>query len=527
MTVDKYLNPGNGKFQESLDFKIYVDKSGLIEYTNSILSTKKKYICVSRPRRFGKTVAAEMLESYYSRGCDSHVQFDGLKIAQSDTYEKYLNKYNVIHCAMTRLLSDGMKIEEGLAKFKMTLISNLMEAYPEMVLDGNDPVPMFSAVYGKTKVKFVFIFDEWDCVFRERKDDTEGQGSYLNFLRDLFKDQDYVALAYMTGILPIKKYGSESALNMFTEISMTNASPLQKYTGFTRDEVETLCAKYNRPFNEFEKWYDGYTVNGEHIYNPKSVVESLGRGVSDNYWTQTQSFESLKGYIEENTFGIHEAIISMLAGGAVEIDTAGFKNDMVNFNFLFDILTLLVHLGYLTYDFDSKTVSIPNHEIESEFRTIISEIGWESYISDYEKRKKVLDATLAGDEKTVAEEIAKLHRTYPEKYYNNEVTLSAVLKEAFSPALKNYRLVPEMPAGGGLADYILIPNKKIPDKPLIVTELKSENQATADGAIAQIKRNHYSDALSAYTGEVLLVGISYDTAREEHLCVIEKTEKTK
>ncbi|MCD8201014.1 MAG: AAA family ATPase [Clostridia bacterium] len=501
--------------------------TGLIAYTNGLVYSKNKYICISRPRRFGKTTTGDMLEAYYCRRCDSHAQFDGLAIAQSDTYEKHINKYNVIHINVSELINMEMDVDTGLAELEKNLKRDLKKEHRILLFGRRKLVKMLGKVSKRTKKGFVFIFDEWDCPMRDWKDDAKAHDRYLFFLKNLLKDRDYVALAFMTGILPIKKYGNESALNMFWEISMTNAAPLQTYTGFTSKEVEKLCAKHNRPFEEFEWWYDGYTVNGEHIYNPKSVVESLGRGVSANYWTSTQKFESLKGYIEENSFGIHDAIISMLAGGAVETDTTEFQNDMVSFKSMYDILTLLVHLGYLTYDFDSKTVSIPNHEIESEFRSIISEIGWESYISDYEEKKKVLDATLAGDEKTVAEIIARTHRAYSENYSNNEATLSAVLRESYSPVLKNYSMVPEMPAGGGIADYILIPNKKIPDKPLIVLELKSKKYATAEGAIDQIKKNHYDEALSAYTGEILLVGISYDTVRGEHDCVIEKTVKTK
>ncbi|MCD8201013.1 MAG: AAA family ATPase, partial [Clostridia bacterium] len=506
--MGKYLNPKNTKFKNHLKNPCYVDKSGLIAFLNNrIENNDVGYYCVTRPRRFGKSYIADMLTAYYSRGCDSHTLFDGLVIARDDSYKTHLNRYNVIYFDVAQLVNKDVDADTGIVQLKTEIAEQVEEQFPDIVFKKKDSITMFEKIYDETESGFVFIIDEWDCLFREREEDLKSQELYIRFLRDILKNREYVALVYMTGILPIKKNWSDSDLNMFTEISMTNARPLQEYTGFTPEEVGALCTKFNRPFDEFKWWYDGYTVNGKHIYNPKSVVESLERGVSDNYWTSTRSFESLKDYIGENTFGIHDAIISMLAGGAVETDTTEFQNDMVNFKSLYDILTLLVHLGYLTYDFDSKTVSIPNHEIESEFRTIISGIGWESYISDYEEKKKVLDATLAGDEKTVAEIIARTHRAYSENYSNNEATLSAVLRESYAPALKNYSMVPEMPAGGGIADYILIPNKKIPDKPLIVLELKSKKHATAEGAIDQIKRNHYAEALSAYTGEILLVGI--------------------
>ncbi|MCD8205126.1 MAG: AAA family ATPase [Clostridia bacterium] len=528
MTVDKYLNPGNRRFQKSLNTKIYVDKSGLIEYTNGILNTLGRYVCVSRPRRFGKTVTASMLEAYYSRGCDSHAQFDGLKIARSDSYEKHINKYNVIHCAMTRLLSDGMKIKEGLVKFKMTLISNLTDAYPEMALDGSDPIPMLSAVYEKTKVGFVFIFDEWDCVFRERKDDINGQKSYLDFLRDLLKDQEYVALAYMTGILPIKKYGTHSALNMFKEISMTGADPLQEYMGFTEKEVKSLCkrAKCGRKKKiGIREWYNGYTVNGLRIYNPYAVSEAVTSSEPlHGYWTATETYEVLEVYIKTNAYGVQDRLVDLLSDKPVEVNTDKFTNDMVTFNGCDDVLTLLIHLGYLTMFIKDgkKYVRIPDREIREQFVTTMESDGFGNFDEARKDSEKVFRATLDGDAETVAKYAQIIHRRRASaKEYHYELSLKYCIEFAYLAAEDLYNEVLEMPAGDGFADVGYIPVNGLNAKyPPMIIELKVNK--SAEGALRQAFDKMYQEFLSAYHGPVIVVGINYDEKTREHTCEIKR-----
>ncbi|MCD8205363.1 MAG: AAA family ATPase, partial [Clostridia bacterium] len=278
--MSNYLNLGNEKFQISLDSEIYVDKTGLIEYTNKTVSTRQRFICVARPRRFGKTMAAEMLEAYYCRGCDSHTQFDGLAVSKTEKYEAHINKYNVIHINMVEVLSDEKNIENGLQDLKSDLADDMKTEFSDIAFKKEELISMFKTVYGDTGFKFVFIIDEWDCPFRERKDDTEGQRKYTMFLRDILKDQSYVALAYMTGIHTIKKFCDNSSLNMFQEFSMEMPGPVKQYFGFTDDEVKALCAERGFSYDGIRDWYDGYVFENKpgedlHMYNSNSVVSAI------------------------------------------------------------------------------------------------------------------------------------------------------------------------------------------------------------------------------------------------------------
>ncbi len=290
-----YLNPSNIDFQRALNSEIYIDKSELIKYTNKKLFTEQQFICVSRPRRFGKSMAANMLTAYYSTGCDSKEMFSQLKIADSESFEKHLNKYNVIHINMVNFFGESQDMDEMIRFIEEDLIDELKNEYPDIRYPKRENlIKVIAAIFSQTKIPFIFIIDEWDCIFRVHKSDENSQTKYLNFLRNLLKDKSYVALAYMTGILPIKKYGEHSAINAFYEYSMTDAEPISEFTGFTESEVKELCEKYNKSFLEMKRWYDGYNLNGISIYNPKSVVESILRGQFNNYWTSTETYEALK-----------------------------------------------------------------------------------------------------------------------------------------------------------------------------------------------------------------------------------------
>ena len=290
-----YLNPDKIDFQKSINSEIYVDKTELIKHTNKIINTEQQYISISRPRRFGKSMAANMLVAYYSRGCDSKEMFSKYKIASDADFEKHLNKYNVIHINMVSFLGEAQSIDEMVQFISEDIIDEITEQFPDLKMPRRPTLlNVLNKAFEQFKIPFIFIIDEWDCVFREMKNDKSAQEKYLKFLRDIFKDQSYVALVYMTGILPIKKYGEHSALNVFTEIEMTNAAPMQEFTGFTEDEVTVLCNEYQKNFNEVKRWYDGYNVDGISIYNPKSVVEVLTRGTFRNYWTSTETYEALK-----------------------------------------------------------------------------------------------------------------------------------------------------------------------------------------------------------------------------------------
>ena len=456
-----YLNPGNIVFQQALNSKIYVDKSMLIEYANSVIYTEQKFICVSRPRRFGKSMAANMLTAYYSCGCDSKEMFSRLKIAKSESFEQHLNKYNVIHINMVNFLERSESIDDMLDYLKKRLLHEIKKENGDVYcFDWNDLVSVLDEVFQEKKIPFIFIIDEWDCIFRVHKSDENSQTKYLNFLRSLLKDQSYVALAYMTGILPIKKYGEHSAINTFYEYSMTDAEPISEFTGFTENEVKELCEKYNKSFSEMKRWYDGYNLNGISIYNPKSVVESILRGQFNNYWTSTETYEALKIYIEMNFDGLKDTIIELLAGGKAVVDTTTFSNDMITFETRDDVLTLLIHLGYLTYDFYTKEVSIPNYEISEQFASTIKVMGWSEVADSLRSSDELLKATLNCNEEKVAKLIDKAHSDNTSILkYNDKNSLSCVISLAYYSARKTYTIERELPAGKGFSDLIFRPRK--------------------------------------------------------------------
>ena len=519
-----YLNPSNIDFQRAINSEIYVDKSQLIEYTNKKLFTEQQFICVSRPRRFGKSMAANMLTAYYSRGCNSEEMFSKLKISKADTFEKHLNRYNVIHINMVNFLERSKSIDDMLDYLRKRLIHEIKKENGDVdCFDWNDLISVLDEIFHEKKIPFIFIIDEWDCIFREHQNDTDAQKKYLDFLRNLLKDQSYVALAYMTGILPIKKYGKHSALNMFTEVSMTDPREYAEFTGFIESEVEQLCDEYKMPFDETKRWYDGYNLMGVSAYNPRSVVMSMTGGYFNNYWTSTETYEALRVYIEMNFDGLKDTIIELLAGQKAVIDTTTFSNDMVTFETKDDVLTLLVHLGYLTYDFYTKEVSIPNYEISEQFASTIKVMGWSEVANSLKLSDELLKSTLNCDAEKVAELIDKAHSDNTSILkYNDENSLSCVISLAYYSARKSYIVERELPAGKGFADLIFLPRKNN-SNPAMIVELKYNK--SAEGAIEQIKKKQYADSLKDYSGEILLVGINYNKDTKKHDCVIEKIVK--
>ncbi len=521
-----YLNPGNHAFAEAVCSKIYIDKTGLIACTNELIKTKEKYLCISRPRRFGKSMTLEMLAAYYSCGCDSRELFAGFKIAQHKDFEKHLNQYDVIYLNMQQFLIRAKK-QEVTQCLEQAVLEELREAYGDCFSEQvTDLATALEKIFVKTEKQFIFLIDEWDCVMRERQESEAMQKQYLDFLRDLLKDQPYVALAYVTGILPVKKYGQHSALNMFWEYSMTDQSMLEEYTGFTDREVKALCEQYGMDFAETSSWYDGYTFTEyQHVYNPKSVVEAMRRHRFSNYWTSTETYEALKIYMEMDFDGLRSDIVQMLGGGHVRVNTRSFQNDMRSFHTKDDVLTLLIHLGYLGYDSIEKEAFIPNKEIIEEFENAMSVGGWPNVMNVLKASEKLLQDTLRGDAESVAKELDKAHSEVASILtYNDENSLGCAVGLAYYSARKDYKFIRELPAGKGFADIVFLPLPHT-NKPAMVVELKYDRSVSA--AIQQIKDRQYTQAFEGYTGEILLVGVNYNknTPDKPHSCVIERVGK--
>lgn len=521
-----YLNPRNDGFAEAIHSEIYVDKTGLIAYTNQYLNTEQKFICVSRPRRFGKSMALRMLAAYYSRGCDSRELFSGMKIESDPAFADYINRFDVIFLNMQHFLIRAKK-QDFTEYLEQAVLGDIRKEYGDFFSDQETILAAaLEQIYADTGKKFIFLIDEWDCVMRERQEAEALQKRYLDFLRNLLKDQPYVALAYMTGILPVKKYGLHSALNMFLEYSMTDQGGFEEYTGFTDQEVKALCRRFEMDFNEVTRWYDGYILTQfPHIYNPKSVTEALRRRSFSNYWTATETYEALKRYMDMDFDGLRTDILQMLSGGRVKINTRRFQNDMRSFKTMDDVLTLLIHLGYLGYDSTTKEAFIPNREIVEEFENAMSVGGWETIMRILRASEKLLEDTLKENAEGVALGLARAHTEAASILtYNDENSLRCAIGLAYYSARKDYKLLRELPAGKGFANIVFLPLPHTA-KPAMIVELKSDKSAAT--AIQQIKDRKYSQALEDYIGEILLVGINYDknAPSKPHSCIIERTQK--
>lgn len=516
-----YLNPGNQAFQESLNSEIYVDKSGIIDYCSRQIQTRQKYICVSRPRRFGKSMTADMLCAYYDESCDSRNQFQNLKIAGTRNFEKNLNHYHVIHLNMQEFLSESHSVDELMENLQMDLLDDMLYEFQNLRFPARRSLThVMTAVYSQTNMSFVIIIDEWDCLFREYIHDEEAQKKYLDFLRLWLKDRTYVGLCYMTGILPIKKYGTHSALNMFSEFSMEDPGELAEYVGFTEEEVKALCTQYHIDFDECSHWYNGYYFSRcGHVYNPKSIVSVMLSGIFNDYWNRTETYEALKVYIDMNYDGLRDDILSMMAGQSVQIETGSFQNDMTTFHSADDVMTLLIHLGYLGYNLEKKEVFIPNHEVMMEFVTATTVSRWSEIINSVKASRQLLRDTWNKKEGAVAAGIEKAHLETSHLQYNDENALSYTISLAYYAAREYYTIIRELPSGNGFADLTFIPRRKYQDKPAMIVELKWDK--SADTAINQIHEKKYDGALCDYKGNILLVGINYDKKSRKHTCIIE------
>lgn len=520
-----YLNPSTRGFQNCLNSEIYVDKTGLIESLNKLIDTEQRYVCVSRPRRFGKSMAIRMLSAYYGGENDSDPMFKNLEIAQYSDYKKYLNKYIVLCLNMQEFLSDSSSTAQMEKQINQLLMREIKKNYADIdFFDETNLIQSMKDIYEETRQSFIVLIDEWDCIFREYKNRKNEQERYLDFLRKLLKDKEYISLAYMTGILPIKKYGTHSALNMFMEFSMLNPKQLSCFVGFTNKETQKLCQEFGRNFDEIKEWYDGYHfVDAISVYNPKSVVEAVLSGICDTYWNQTETFEALRIYIDMNFEGLRDDVLCMMSGKSVWVNTGNFTNDMITFHTKDDVLTLLIHLGYLGYDYSSQCVFIPNNEIRKEFYNAVSVSDWGEVSKSLLNASATLDAIWAGKTELVAKSMEQAHFETSQIQYHDENALSYTISLALYTARNFYTIVRELPTGKGFADMVYIPRKKFQNKPALVVELKWDK--SVKGAIEQIKEKQYCKSLEEYRGNILLVGIGYDKKTKEHKCMIEEDYK--
>ena len=523
-----YINPGNQAFARIAGER-YVDKTGLIRLMNDRVCAEDCLVCVSRPRRFGKSYAARMLAAYYDCSCDSHSLFDGRKIAGAASYEAHLNHYNVLYLDISGFVSEEKKNGRSLRGLPVKIEQAIRKDLREMGFQEEDGDTLNDALLrmvnrsgGKT---FVFVIDEWDAPIREAREDGPAQEAYLNLLRSWFKNANFtpkvVAAAYMTGILPIKKDGSQSAISEFDEASMLEPLDFSEFIGFTEEEVRALCAGREVSFDDVKAWYDGYVFSRVgSVYNPYSVMKAVKTGKCQSYWRKTSAAESLKNYMNMDFDGLRETVARLIAGERIPVVTDGFQNDFETFESADDVLTLLIHLGYLTFQEEESTVCIPNEEVRSEFRQFLSQkkmsAGWAALIR---RSQKLLADTVSGKAEEVAAGLDEIRsEQYAPQFYNNEQSLRAVIKYAYLAAAGQYVRLEEVPSGKGLADVVFLP-ASFSRLPAMVVELKWNR--SAGGAINQIREKKYSASLKPYAGGILLVGINYNEKTGKHTCRIE------
>ncbi len=533
--MGRYINPPSVGFEYVLADGNYVDKTELIAYTNATMNTSRRFVCFTRPRRFGKTFAAQMLSAFYSKGAQSRRLFERLKIAKTTEtkfsstpmpYDKYLNQCNVIYWDMTHFVVNGPA--QALSLLQSRLIRELQHEFPAVDASGIETIAdMLCAINDATGETFYVIIDEWDMLFREAKQEADIQKQYINFLRDLFKDAQIsrcLCGVYMTGILPIKKYGTSSALTDFTEFTMVNPRELSEYVGFTTEEVRTICEKQGADFAAMQRWYDGYQFKRVgHVYNPNSVLEAALSKEFVGYWNQTEYFEQLQAYLDLNVEGLKDSVVAMLGGQRCRVDVGSFANDLTSVDTRDKVLTLLIHLGYLAYDAAASEVYIPNEEIREEFVRSFKNGRRTELVKAVQLSDAILAATLAKNEDRVAQYLAQVHlaQTSPH-FYANEQALKAVIAMAYLSAVDHYVRFEEIGAGRGYEDMLFLPVAGS-EKPALILELKKDRSAEA--AVNQIKARQYAEVLERhrYRGKVLIAGITFDAKTNHHHCRIEET----
>ena len=517
-----YINTGNEGFRRIRNSE-YIDKSGVIAVVNNTLFTEKCFSCVTRCRRFGKSMAAKMLCAYYDHSCDSRSLFADLEIARHPSFEEHLNKYPVIFLDISDFVTryrDDTIIEH----LDEELRADIHAAYPDIPQqEGDDLMALLIRIAAATGERFVFIIDEWDAICREFTPGTSAMDRYVNWLRRMFKGGSTMKVfagAYLTGILPIKKYKTESALNNFIEYSMVSPRRMARYFGFTKDEVRALAERHGMDFDDLEKWYDGYQIGSEpSMFNPNSVMQAIDNDWCESYWASTGAFDAVANYIQMNYEGLKDDIIRMLAGEWIKVNTTKFQNDMSVIRSRDDVLTVLIHLGYLSYDRRTEECRIPNREVAGEMVNAVEEVNWTRVINALEQSKQLLQATLEGDCEAVARGVEAAHDENTSILsYNNENSLACVLSIAYYYARNDYVIHRELASGKGFADLVLIPRKNV-DSPAIIIELKYNRDA--EGAIAQIHRKQYPAKVAQYANNLLLVGINYDRQTKTHECKIE------
>lgn len=513
----------------------FVDKSRMLEDLFPLVRAGSSHICITRPRRFGKTVMANMIAAFFSNACQADDIFCRLQIRQCREYREYLNQYPVIHISFNELPRKCGTYDAYIDRIERRLVKDLVKAYPEVEIEEEAVWDVLMDLYEEDdSAQFIFVLDEWDYVFHQDFVTEADKKAYLSFLRNLLKDRPYVRFAYMTGILPIAKYSSGSELNMFAEYTMSAEEKFSEYFGFTEKEVDSLYKSYEESSIEpkqitregLKHWYDGYyTRSGERLYNPRSVVTSLTNNNFGNYWTSSGPYDEIFYYIEKNVDEVRDDLALMVSGISVPVKLWEYAATSMDLKTKEEIFSAMVVYGFLSYE--DGQVSIPNKELMDKFTSVLQKEPSLGYVHRLAKESaRMLQATLAGDTRTMGEILSLVHDTEtPLLSYNDETELTAVVNLAYLAARDSYRVEREDKAGIGFVDFIFYPERN-KNLDCIILELKVGH--SPEEAIRQIKEKKYALRFQGkigeetrYTGRIIAVGISYDKKQKEHRCEIE------
>lgn len=519
----------------------FVDKTLMLRELFPYVSAGNRHICITRPRRFGKTIMANMISSFFQKASDSSDVFDSLTISQVDDYRRYKNQYNVIRIDFSKLPRNCDSYTQYIERIEALLIEDVKEAFPQVKINEADAVgDILESVFVQCGEKFIFVLDEWDFIFHRDFINEIDKEKYVAFLSNLLKDRPYVVLSYMTGILPIAKYSSGSELNMFAEFTMVNSPMFGEYFGFTDDEVDDLYRRYivecDRQHKEksvtrkgLRDWYNGYyTKSGERVYNPRSVVFALQFNNLANYWTSSGPYDEIYYYIRNNISDVRDDLALMISGESVTAKIQEYAATSMNLSTRDEIYSAMVVYGFLSY-LNGK-VCIPNRELMEKFDELLVKNKSLGYVYRLAKEsEKMLKATLAGDTLTMERILEFAHNTeVPLLSYNHETELSAIVNLVYLAARDSYRVEREDKAGTGYVDFIFYPYDTTAD--CIILELKVDH--TPDEAIAQIIDKKYAlkfmpklAGQKIYTGRILAVGIGYWKESKKHSCKVEEILK--
>ncbi len=524
-----YLNPGGSAFRKALNAEIYVDKTMIISELNKLIDTPDSYVCMTRPRRFGKSYVGSLICAYYSYGYDTRDLFNGLKFSQDPSFEKYLNAFDVIRIDLGELYSNFPSERDNLMQFLASEIAEeFREEYPDIAIDEKYGLAkMLLTIYKHTKRKFVIFIDEYDVLIRV-KAPQEQFDKYLDFLNGMFKGagtQETIALAYITGILPIVREKTQSKLNVFREYNFLRPGPFIEFMGFTEQETRELCERYDMNYEQCKIWYDGYNLKNYRekisVFSPKSVVDAMTNHEFANYWSQTSTFEVVSDAMLCSNIDFKDIILCLIKGKSEDVEVDRYNNTM-DFTSKDDVLTFCILLGYLNYNYDDQTCCIPNTELRKQWEYVTSKIESTKVLTSLlNKSSKLLQATIKGDEKAVAEGLRNAHKIVSSsRAYNDENEFQAAIIYAYYYAQNTYTIVTELPTGEGFADVAFLPKYPKLDYPAIIVELKMNKSVGT--AMQQIEERKYGSDLLHYRGNTLLVAVAYDSDDKEHCCQIKK-----